>query len=140
MKFLHSVLYNLGRHPEYVEPLRKEAEQYDAADFANTDEEMPLLDSFLKETARLMPPPLFTYFRKAMVDYTFADGTFVPAGNSVGMPQCVTMLDENLWKNPNEFQGFRHVPDPSKAVPGGAHRFTHTGDDWPFWGSKRQAW
>lgn len=47
-------IHDLCLHPEYVEPLRAECEaQYD--DFERTGTGLPLLDSFIKESARLTP-------------------------------------------------------------------------------------
>ncbi len=49
------VLYNLCRYPEYVQPLREEIEAVGQVATDNQNHEMPYLDSFLKETARLNP-------------------------------------------------------------------------------------
>ena len=48
------VLHDLCLHPEYVEPLRKEI-QADYDEFERTSRGLPLLDSFIKESARLSP-------------------------------------------------------------------------------------
>jgi cytochrome P450 len=50
-------LYRLAKHPEYVEPLREEIASLSSLDpvSGNSKNDMPLLDSFLKETARLHP-------------------------------------------------------------------------------------
>lgn len=47
--------YRLCLHPEYIEPLRQEAESFAGNAYSTHNEEMPLLDSFLKEVARLHP-------------------------------------------------------------------------------------
>ena len=47
-------LHDLCLHPEYVAPLREELEaQY--GDFEKTGQGLHLLDSFIKESARLTP-------------------------------------------------------------------------------------
>lgn len=47
-------IHDLCLHPEYVDPLRSEiASQYDG--FQSTGKGFPLLDSFIKESARLTP-------------------------------------------------------------------------------------
>ena len=49
-------IYNLCMHPEYIAPLRQEMER--ALQGASEEErfkDMPLLDSFLRESARLNP-------------------------------------------------------------------------------------
>ena len=48
-------IHDLCLHPEYVEPLRKELRSSAYADFERTGRGLPLLDSFLKESARLTP-------------------------------------------------------------------------------------
>lgn len=55
-KLLSFALYNLCKYPEYLEPLRREIEEManNEADKDNYDN-MPLMDSFLKETARVYP-------------------------------------------------------------------------------------
>jgi cytochrome P450 len=46
-------LLDLYSHPEYIEPLREEVEGPSFAEFARDSQGLPLLDSFLKESARL---------------------------------------------------------------------------------------
>lgn len=49
-------LHNLCTHPDYVDPLRDEASQMQNQSFSSwSKEDLPLLDSFLKEVARLNP-------------------------------------------------------------------------------------
>lgn len=50
------LLYNLCKYPEYLEPLRKEAQAMAAVEsYGVKNEDTPLMDSFLKESARLNP-------------------------------------------------------------------------------------
>ncbi|KAI4116355.1 MAG: hypothetical protein LQ345_003210 [Seirophora villosa] len=53
-------LYNLCRHPEYLEALREENLRSGGVLFNHQNNELPLLDSFLKETARLNPVTICT--------------------------------------------------------------------------------
>lgn len=54
LQFISFMLLNLCKHPQYLEPLRNEARNI--AELSEwTKEATPLLDSFLKETARLNP-------------------------------------------------------------------------------------
>ena len=49
-------LYNLCKHKEYLERLRDEASKMTEEEICGfRDQDTPLLDSFLKETARLFP-------------------------------------------------------------------------------------
>ena len=47
-------LYNLCDHPEYVKKLRKELSE-SSGEWWNCLDNLPLLDSFLKESARFHP-------------------------------------------------------------------------------------
>jgi cytochrome P450 len=93
-------LYNLATYPEYVQPLREEIEaviQEQGWSKASITK-MTKLDSFVKETMRLSPISACTYLichhyicsknnsaasmrRKVLKDFTFSDGTTIPAGN-----------------------------------------------------------
>jgi cytochrome P450 len=55
MQLIAFVLYNLCRYPEYIQPLRDEIQTLPEGQPNNSNDEMPYLDSFLKETARLNP-------------------------------------------------------------------------------------
>ena len=48
-------IYNLCTYPEYLEPLRHEAERLFKSGDSSALDDMPLWESFLKETARLNP-------------------------------------------------------------------------------------
>lgn len=60
IQLLMFALYNLCKHSEYLEPLRREALQASSWECDNQNTEMPLLDSFIKETARMEPGSLST--------------------------------------------------------------------------------
>ena len=47
-------IYDLCEHPEYLEPLRKELGRH-GDQWPRYVDDLPLLDSFLKESARLNP-------------------------------------------------------------------------------------
>ena len=48
------VIHDLCLHPEYIEPIRRELEK-SYEEFEHTGYGLPLLDSFIKESARLTP-------------------------------------------------------------------------------------
>ena len=52
---LANALYNLCIYPEYLYPLREEARTNQMQGYQHDVDSMPLLDSFLKETARMDP-------------------------------------------------------------------------------------
>ncbi|KAL8771387.1 MAG: hypothetical protein Q9203_004992 [Teloschistes exilis] len=53
-------LYNLCKHPEYLEPLRDENVKSGGVRLNHQNNELPLLDSFMKETARMNPVTICT--------------------------------------------------------------------------------
>lgn len=75
-----------------------------------------------------------------MSPFTFADGTYVPSGNWVCVPQQAIMLDENNYANANVFDGFRFVRNKDQDSPFSDSRFSHPSWSFPFWGSVKQAW
>lgn len=48
-------IHDLCIYPEYVSPIRRELESEAYAEFEKTARGLPLLDSFVKESARLTP-------------------------------------------------------------------------------------
>ena len=103
-------IYDLAAHPEHLQPLRQEIETvikeegWSKAAVAK----MSKLDSFIKETMRLTQIVACTYTvfrllytlttllsavtmeRKTMKDFTFSDGTIIPAGNFIAVPaSCI---------------------------------------------------
>ncbi|KAL9057834.1 MAG: hypothetical protein Q9162_002064, partial [Coniocarpon cinnabarinum] len=102
-------LYNLCKYPEYLEPLRQEA--LEAANWRtdNQNLEMPLLDSFIKETARMEPGSLMGVGRRVNSDFTFKDGTHVPKGNWVAVHHYGMQRHAESYNDPDTFDGFRFV-------------------------------
>ena len=74
-----------------------------------------------------------------MSSYTFADGTHVPAGNWISIPQRALMSDPALYPEPKDFNPFRFVTY-RNGVAESASRFTHPSWSFPYWGSVRRAW
>lgn len=130
-------IYNLCKHPESNEQLRAEAEECKDMAFGSLNEEMPYLDSFLKETARLSPGPILSAPRTVMAPYTSSDGYHVPAHNWLAIPQLSLMRDDKLWHRASEFDAFRFV-DGKTGI--SVSRFTHPSHEYPFWGAIRHAW
>ena len=48
-------IHDICLYPGYVEPLRREIDSAEYAQFERTGKGLPLLDSFIKESARLTP-------------------------------------------------------------------------------------
>ncbi|KAI9659180.1 MAG: hypothetical protein M1831_003762 [Alyxoria varia] len=131
-------LYNLCKFPEYVEPLRHELAKAEPCELAtSSDASTPLLDSFLKETARLYPLSTVNMRRKVMRPFHFSDGSVVPAGNILCVPHRELMLEAANYSDPAKFNGSRFVRDPggSSNDPLSASRFSHPSPTFPFWGA-----
>ena len=45
--------------------------------------------------------------RKALKDFTFSDGTFIPKGTMIGVASQCLHHDEKLYENANVFEPFR---------------------------------
>ncbi|EGO25818.1 hypothetical protein SERLADRAFT_369188 [Serpula lacrymans var. lacrymans S7.9] len=93
--FTHALFY-LAAHPQYINPLREEVE-------AIVEEE----GCFLKETLRFDGLTFISMLRKAVKDFTFSDGTFVPAGCTVSVASMPIHRDSDIYKNADIFDPFR---------------------------------
>ncbi|PQE16361.1 cytochrome P450 protein [Rutstroemia sp. NJR-2017a WRK4] len=129
-------IHSICKHPEYYEKLRAEAVEYQDVSFGAANQEMPYLDSFIKETARLTPGIILSAPRTVMVPYTSPEGYHIPTGNWLAIPQVSVMRDESIWPRATTFEGFRFVNDNGTSK----SRLTHPSYDFPFWGSIRHAW
>ena len=58
VQIIQFCIYNLCKHPEYYDRLKAEGTEYKDTSFGSLNKEMPYLDSFVKETARLSPGPI----------------------------------------------------------------------------------
>ncbi|KAF9528911.1 cytochrome P450 [Crepidotus variabilis] len=114
-------LYDLAARQEYVQPLREEVEKVIAREGWTKAalDQMPQVDSFLKESQRLRPMGLNLMGRIAMQDYTFSDGTTIPAGTMIAVYVVDDHTSEEFYENPLEFDGFRFVKKRQNAVSSG---------------------
>ncbi|OAL55016.1 cytochrome P450 [Pyrenochaeta sp. DS3sAY3a] len=137
-------------HPVYVEPLRRELESPAYAIWEATGSGLPLLDSFIKESARVNPLDNVSTRRKALAPFTLSDGTHVKTGEWLATPLAAMLKDAQHWAEPLEFHGFRHVDAKHLASLGDNSGFK-TPDSgktalytdvskWQTWGTGRMAW
>ncbi|KAK0654525.1 cytochrome P450 [Cercophora samala] len=102
-------LQDLCLHPEYLDPLRKEIDtQY--LNFERIAQGLPLLDSFLKESARLTPTEALSTRRYAVEPHTFSDGTHLNRGDWACTPLIAINRIPEFYPNPEQFSGFRFAP------------------------------
>ncbi|KAH9072143.1 cytochrome P450 [Lactarius deliciosus] len=104
--FTH-VLYRLLSNPEHAEPLRHEVETVVAEEGwtkAGMDK-MHKIDSFVRESLRF--DAVLALGRVVLRPFTLSNGVTVPAGTLVLVPSAAVHMDEEIYPNPEEFDGFR---------------------------------
>lgn len=163
----------LGTHSEYIPLLREEMRRVEQEDGGP---ELPLkklrlMDSFLRETARLNPldgcksclnyvnpqqfspgsygkdlqtnKPFLTSVntqRMALKAFTFSDGSHVPAGNLVAVPQHAVMRDDGIYSDPDRFDGHRFYTSNADLETSASIKYTDVKWEFPYWGSPNHAW
>lgn len=101
-----AVAYYLGRHPQWQQRVRAEAQalfgELDGAPPTMADlERLHDLDLVIKESLRLVPP-VPGLVRRAVRDTEVA-GHYVPAGTHVDVAYAVNHLTPELWSHPARF-------------------------------------
>ncbi|KAI1194760.1 cytochrome P450 [Nemania serpens] len=149
-------LFDICLHPEYVEPLRYEIEQTTWEAFDKSGGKLfPLMDSFMKESARLTPVESVSTRRKATRPFQLLDGTKVEAGQWICTAARDMNLDPSNYAQATEFHGFRFV-EPSilesalsqqrvpprdnfqVPAPGKPSQFVDL-SDWQLWGTGKSS-
>ncbi|KAG6900185.1 hypothetical protein C0995_004120 [Termitomyces sp. Mi166 len=104
-------LYHLAAHPECIEPLREEIENVTSNEgwTKSVMGELRKLDSFLKESQRISGLGAISSYRRVLKPFTFSNGTTIPAGMTIGVAAWSTHLDEAVYPNARNFEGFRYV-------------------------------
>jgi cytochrome P450 len=104
-------LFRLAEHPEYAQPMREEVESAIMEDgwTKGAIGKMFKVDSFLKEVQRMHGNGCFGLSRKVLKDFTFSDGTMLPAGTVMQVPKTAMHLDAANYANPDVFDGFRYA-------------------------------
>lgn len=122
-------LSDIRQHSEYKDTLEKELG--DGSTDGKDLDGMPLLDGFLKESARLCPSDSISCRRKVLRPYTLRDGTFLDTGDVACVPMQSIMLDPELYPDASTFDPYRFInkEDMSKST-----RFTDSNSQFPLWG------
>ena len=155
------ILYRLLANPGYLEPLRQEIEAAVAEEGwtkAGMDK-LHRLDSFVRETQRtdIISPSLSASIyscpvtdtvlqvglaRIAIRPFTFSNGVTIPAGTMVAAPSSAIHVDEEIYSNPERFDGFRfsgpHDNDGNVARTGKSA--VSTAPDYLAFGLGRHVW
>ena len=125
-----SLVYFMGRHPEWQEQVRAEVDGVVARHGGLTYEalgELELTEMAFKEALRLIPP-VPSVPRRALKSFEYG-GYTIPAGASVGISPMVVHRQEEHWPDPLKFDPMRFTTQMSRDrhkyawVPfgGGAH-------------------
>ena len=133
-------MYDFIDHPEHITALREELES--GRDWWNTLDQAHLLDSFIKESARLHPSDSISMRRKALELYTFKDGTTVSIDDWVCVPLRGFLQDPRLYPNADYFDGRRFMRQerPSASTENAGYKFTDLKPAFPLWGLGKHAW
>ncbi|KAK9792200.1 putative Cytochrome P450 [Seiridium cardinale] len=142
------VIQDLSLHPEYIEPIRREL-QNSYIDFERTGRGLPLLDSFIKESARLTPVESISVRRCALQPFSLSDGTKVGVGDWACAPSGAINNNAEYYPSPQEFSGFRFVDPkillemdgitPSAAMQSKPTKITDADYSFLMWGTGRMA-
>lgn len=81
-----------------------------------------------------------TMNRKVVKDFTFSDGTVLPAGTSLAVASFATHHDEELYANPYEFDGFRFANLREEDGESIKHQMVTTNADYVPFGHGRHSW
>lgn len=94
-----------------------------------------LINDMTKSCARLV-----FLARKALKDFTFSDGTFVPKGCYVSSASVGTHYAEHIYSDPTEFKPFRFSDMPDETGEGTKYQLANTSADYLIFGLGRHAW
>lgn len=128
-------LDDLCNYPKYAELLRNGIETCHS--IGESLDSLPILDSFLKESARLHPSDSISVRRKAVRPWRFTDGTYLSEGDVACVPLQAIMRDPKLYSDSLKFDAFRFVDGTGT---GNLGRFTDTNFRFPLWGLGKRAW
>ncbi|CAL1702998.1 unnamed protein product [Somion occarium] len=134
MSFTHA-LYRLAANPEYILPMREEVESIVKAEGWTKAAmgKMRKVDSFLKESQRYHGLGAISITRRALRDFTFSDGTFIPKGEFVSAAAMPTHYDEEYYENPEVFNPWRFAEMRSEDGEGTKHQMVSTSSEYiPF--------
>ncbi|KAF8211729.1 cytochrome P450 [Mycena galopus ATCC 62051] len=108
---LTSALFDLTTHPEYIQPLREEAERVIAEQGWSKAAlgSMHKIDSFIRESQRLTGTAPVQMPRKVLSKngFTFSDGSTIPYGAFLTVSSIPVQYDPANYDRPTVFDGFR---------------------------------
>ena len=75
-----------------------------------------------------------------MVDYAFSDGTVIPKGTLLAAPIYPISADENIYSNPDIFDGFRFSNLREREGESAKHHSSNTATEYLHFGHGHHAW
>jgi len=139
--FTH-ILYQLAAHPDLLQPLRAEVEE-NVQKYGWTKvamKEMHFMDSFMKETSRLIGISVpVTSTRRVMHNFSFSDGTTIPAGTIICLGSFSTHHDEEIYPSSENFEPSRFLDKRAREGEGHRHGMAVPATDWLLFGSGKHA-
>ncbi|EJD50779.1 cytochrome P450 [Auricularia subglabra TFB-10046 SS5] len=141
MTFTYALYHLAAEEKKYLQPLRAEIEEIVSRDGwtkASVDK-MKKLDSFMRESHRHHGLGVTSMQRKALVDFRFADGTFVPKGTHIAAASKSRQFDDQVYPHAMQFDGFRFVNDDQAEDELAQDRFVSVSVDYLPFGLGRTA-
>lgn len=96
--------------------------------------------SIPRERADGLFPCAVSLTRKALADYTFADGTFIPAGTTVSAPLRATHYDDGIWARAGVFDPWRFSTLREAEGESAKHHMVSTSTEYLAFGHGQHAW
>jgi cytochrome P450 len=104
---------------------------------------LPLLNGFLKESARLNPTDSISIRRKVLLPFTFDDGTRLSRDDVACVPLQPILQNPEFYKDPLTFNPYRFVNEPVEKNKNGTvksnAKFTDADMAFPIWGLGKRA-
>ncbi|KAF8549777.1 cytochrome P450 [Imleria badia] len=138
--FTHALFY-LVANPQYIQPLREEVEGIVEKEGWSKAalSKMRKVDSFLKECQRFEGVNCVSLIRKALKDFTFSDGTFVPKGTQIVTAARCVHRDEAVYESALAFDPFRFAHASDEDGDGTKHQYVSTTPEYLPFGLGRRA-
>lgn len=108
-------LLDLYARPEYVEMIRSEIRNIPSESLSGQIDDLPILDAFLKESARLSAFESTAVRRQALKPWTFTTGLSVQPGDWICVPTRSLMRDAARFPDPLRFNISRHFSTTSSS-------------------------
>ncbi|KAF9269386.1 cytochrome P450 [Marasmius fiardii PR-910] len=140
MSFTHA-LYHLAANPHVTEPLRNEVEAVIAKEGWSKAAmvQLRLMDSFLKESQRHVGAGAVGLKRVTVKDFTFSDGTVVPANTLIGAASYATLHNPAVYTSPKDFNATRFSDLRTRDGEGIKHQMVTPTNEWVVFGIGKHA-